>query len=202
MSINCPYFHMVECAHGNKQFSGKSKDERIEIQTSLINLIKSHAEQGYAASIELKHAHLIPEMPRHALDATDPYSLCSYLCLLGSRHWAERTGYSGDIAYLFESGHRSAAQSHKIMNTLFSDEDLRQLFRYGSHTFCDKRKFIPLQAADILAWQWRKWVKDQSSGQTKPRADLLSLIEGVQHVVNHVDEDFLVGYYKSTEDLA
>lgn len=196
------YFHMVECAHGNKQFKDKSKDERIDIQSKLIDLIKSHAEQGYAASFELEHAHLMPQTPRHVIDITNPYTLCCHLCLLGARHWAERTSYSGKISYVFESGHRSAADSNAIMNTVFAHEDLRQDFRYSSHTFGDKRQFIPLQAADILAWQWRKRVKDELSGVTRPRADFLSLIERPQHLTNHADEKFITGYYQATEGLS
>lgn len=47
-----PYFHMVECANEDENgqsvgiFKGKSKSEKIEIQTQLILLIKQYVEFG------------------------------------------------------------------------------------------------------------------------------------------------------------
>jgi hypothetical protein len=47
----------------------------------------------------------------------------------------------------------------------------------AAHDFQRKTEALPLQAADILAWHWRKSVVDRSNGRMKPRADYLSLLE-------------------------
>jgi hypothetical protein len=47
-----PYFHMVDCAHGNGVFANLRLDERIAVQTKLIEAIKRHAIQGIAITVE------------------------------------------------------------------------------------------------------------------------------------------------------
>ena len=46
-----PYFHMVECAHGNENFAHLSKEEIIEIGKEVIELIKKHTYKGLAVTV-------------------------------------------------------------------------------------------------------------------------------------------------------
>lgn len=188
------FFHMVECAQRSKQFKKKTKDECIEIQTKLINLIKAHALQGYAVSFELRFAHLVPSAKAHGLEIIIPYSLCCYFSLMSARHWAEKNNYSGRIAYFFESGHRHESESNRIMNAIFAENELRGFYRYISHTFGDKDQYLPLQTGDILAWQWRKYIKDRAKGKLNPRADLLSLTQALDHKIHLINKEFLTDF--------
>src|SRR5690606_41984311 len=45
-----PYFHMVDCAHGNGVFQSLSKQQRVEIQTDRksTRLNSSHVKSSYA----------------------------------------------------------------------------------------------------------------------------------------------------------
>lgn len=187
------YFRMVECAHGNKEFDKRTKEERIEVQTKLINLIKKYALQGYSVSFDLRFSHLVPSGKAHGIEIISPYSLCCYWCLMAARNWADRNNYNGKIAYFFESGHANHAEANKIMNSIFDVPDLRDFYRYLSHSFADKKLVRPLQSADILAWQRRKNVKERMAGNNKTRADLLSLLES-EHFTTHFDEKTLLDF--------
>lgn len=178
------YFHMVDCAHNTGQFKGKSKAECIEIQTKLINLIKQYAIRGYTVSFELRYAHLLPSAHAHGLEIVSPYSLCCYFCLMFCRQCAETMKFSGEIAYFFESGHKHSGEAHRLMDVIFASETLREFYRYGGHAFLDKKKARPLECADLLAWQWRKNVKERALGNNKPRKDLWSLLE-LEHFGTH-----------------
>lgn len=181
-----PYFRMSECAHGNGAFSDLSKDKRISAQKRMINLIKANMAYGFSVSLEMKFAHLIS---KNAF-IKSPYTLCCYWCLQAMRNWANDNDYKGDIAYFFESGHKSQGEANWVMNEIFNMPELKHEYRYANHSFADKAKVRPLQCADILAWQWHKYVKERMKGKEKCRADLFSLLE-VQHFTWHFDENAL-----------
>src|SRR5258706_390784 len=113
------YFHMVDCAHGTKQFKFKCKSECIEIETKLINLIKEYSLSGYACSFELKYAHLLPSALSLGIKIVSPYALCCYFALMRARSWAKEHKFKGDISYFFEAGHADHAESDMIMHAIF-----------------------------------------------------------------------------------
>jgi uncharacterized protein DUF3800 len=43
-----PFFHMVDCAHGNENFAALSRQQRIKVATSLIGIVKRRAAHGFA----------------------------------------------------------------------------------------------------------------------------------------------------------
>ncbi len=91
--------------------------------------------------------------------------------------WADSSGFDGEIIYFFESGHKDQAVSNMAMTQVFRDEQMRRTYRYSTHKFADKRKMLGLQAADILAWQTRKYEQDCVLTNTrKPRKDFVELI--------------------------
>src|SRR3954451_317639 len=49
-----PFFHMVDCAHGNEHFTAILKERRIKLATSLIGIVKRRASHGFAVSVDLE----------------------------------------------------------------------------------------------------------------------------------------------------
>ncbi|MEX0961112.1 MAG: hypothetical protein WDZ63_17680 [Burkholderiales bacterium] len=188
---NLKFFHMSECAHGAKQFKDKTKEECIEIETVLIELIKAYAIQGYAVSFDLRYAYLLPSAKAQGLEIISPYALCCYFCMLGARGWADKNNYDGEIAYFFENGHEHQSESEVIMKAVTSEDWGKERYRYAGHAFLPKDKARLLQCGDILAWQWRKNVKERASGNMKPRADLFSLLS-LPHFTTHFNEETIL----------
>lgn len=185
-----PYFRMSACAQGTKPFDVLTKDQRIEVETEMIGLIKQFASFGIAVTVEPKMFDaIVPSLP----EIGSAYTFCAHTCLSAVKWWADKTGYHGDIAYFFESGHRSQSQANDIMNILFKNPAKRMEHRYVSHTFADKEKVRPLQAADLLAWQWHTDQKRRTRGNNKPRLDCVALVENQNppHRVMHYKESQL-----------
>src|SRR6516165_10783926 len=59
--------------------------------------------------------------------------------------------------------------------------ELQTSYRYKAHAFVDKADIRPIQAADLLAWQWYKSATRLAKGILKPRGDLITLLEGTLH---------------------
>jgi hypothetical protein len=183
-----PYWHMKEATGPSGVFKGRDREEMREVSIALHDLIKAHSSGGYAVTFDLSTAHLLPSAKVHGLWRISPYTLCSYWCLMNVRHWAGRTKYSGTIDYHFERGHPSQTEADRVMNDIFEVPELRTFYRYASHQFSQKTDAVPLQAADVLAWHWRKNTVERSKGNPKLRKDLASLLEQHEkYFVTHFD---------------
>jgi hypothetical protein len=158
-----PYFHMVDCAHGNGPFANTHVDERANIVRELIALIKKYTGEGISV--------IFNKESFEAIDATtDVYSFCVEMVVMNVKLLLDYVRRTDDCALFFESGHVSGSRAYKHIA-----ERLKEFS--ASLTFADKRQVKLLQAADLLAWQSAKYAKDQISGKRPPRKDFLSLME-------------------------
>lgn len=179
-----PYFHMVDCANGTGVFKSLSTDSRIAAEKKAIAVMRSRIAQCFVVSVD--PVVFEREMPSHSQIGT-AYSLLAHSCLTNVSVWADKHGFNGDVAYFFESGHKSQAEANGIMNMIFSQDHLRTRHRYASHTFADKKKVPLLQAADIIAWLWNNECKRNLMNRTnllncrqrRRRADLSELVRPI-----------------------
>jgi Protein of unknown function (DUF3800) len=162
-----PFFRMSDCAHRTGPFKSLSKQQCIDCETKLIHIIKRHMRYGVTTTVnEAEYDEWAPpELPfGHA------YSWCCYMCLVGIGSWIKKANFQGEIAYVFEAGHRDQTQANSIMEGVL---DLPEL-KYKAHAFM-KKEVRPLQAADLLAWQAATQRKRIDEGNTKIRQDFREL---------------------------
>jgi hypothetical protein len=182
-----PYFRMVECAHGNGPFANLRKDERVTVQTKLIDAIKRHALQGVAITIDpAEYASFPKRMPLAKPGLyDDAYSFCTQVIMTGVSVFIERNPQVGRMAYFFEAGHASAPQADQIMRLMLAQPRVKEQFRYAGHAFVEKRDSPQIQAADLLAWQWYTDRRHVAEGRPR-RKDCDSLLE-LHHNAVHID---------------
>ena len=174
------YFHMVECAHRRKQFSGPKWTQQLtsEVARRMIGIIKRRAAFGVAMSVDrADYEGLFNKEAQRAYGGI--YTFCVQMILSGIGQWADRRKHTDPIAYFFEAGHPSQHEANYYMNQIATEEGsahLKAFYRYGSHTFGLKRVVLPLQAADLLVWQWRKNTEREKSRKGS-RLDFLSLAQ-------------------------
>jgi len=178
------YFHMVDCAHGSADFKRLTKDDRIDLQTSLIELIKAKASRGVGAMVQDSvYSQLMPHHP----NLGSAYNYCIWHCLEAARLWLDEQDLHFDIKYHFEQGHKSDREANRIMNLAFDSPEGRPPFGYLGHWFLDKSAFPGVQAADLLAWQmftdWRHGMERRPR-----RKDFASLISDGKHRVCVIDD--------------
>src|SRR5579863_4180303 len=190
------FFHMGDCAHGAKAFKTLSKPDRIAIARRMIETIKLRVNVGVAVAIaEADYNAVVPEKHRIFLGTAYTYCTQAVLELIGQ--WADSKDFTGTIAYFFESGHANQSEANCFLHHIMTAPEhkrLQKFYRYGSHTFANKRDIRPLQAADILAWQW---LKNHNLRPVKRRMDFLSLMRA-PHLFKHLNREQLEAQYKST----
>lgn len=159
--FDVPFFHMVDCAHGNSPFDDLDKTERIKLQMVLMGLIKRYSVNGFVCHMDNAKQ--------------DGYVPATQKCLDLVRSWCTTTKYEGDISYFFESGARGQGELDIFMSNLGSSDDLIHRYRYQKHAFLSKLNNPGVQAADFLAWQYQKYTKDRNT-RSVGRLDLRALM--------------------------
>jgi len=80
------------------------------------------------------------------LKSVSAFTFCIIQCLHAIEQHENKFGYNGNITYVFESGDRFGNELSQLEREIKS----KPRFRFGGWSTADKRKFYPLQAADIL----------------------------------------------------
>lgn len=68
----------------------------------------------------------------------------------------QEIGVEGRVDYVFESGSEGAGQMSRVFQANLKDQERREKLGLLSQRFENKRDFLPLQAADILAYELYK----------------------------------------------
>jgi Protein of unknown function (DUF3800) len=173
--FDLPYFHMVDCAHGNGIFAPLSKRARIQVATSMIRIIKEWATIGFAVSVDTQaYADLMPSWG----PTKSAYSFCARCVIDEIGRWFHQIGFRGKSAYFFEAGHDSRSEADKVIDAVLTNplNQVNQIhYGYVAHDFVQKVESPAVQAADLLAWQWATDLKHQLA-QRPRRKDFESLL--------------------------
>jgi hypothetical protein len=178
------YFHMVDCAPapGAGIFKGVPIETRIELVTELISLVKEFCITGISLFVR-KESFSVSNA------ANDPYTQCAEICLHSIAAIVKSLDPKPQVAYFFEAGHSKERNAYRVL--------AQQAAKSGaSVTFGLKSEVRLLQAADLLAWQSAKYVKDQTGKKRGPRKDFLSLMDHPHtFLFLTVDNDELIMQY-------
>jgi hypothetical protein len=169
------FFHMKELAPGGGQFKGVPDKERQQIGRWLVELI--NARKTYGITVAVSEADYAATMPPEWIQQYgQAYTTCVRLCVHHLGAWADKQKYYGHIAYFFESGATHEAEADGLLRGMGADPEMKRKIRYGSHTFADKRIVLPLQLADVGAWEFTKLEVDTRINRKRPaRASMRSL---------------------------
>jgi len=191
------HFHAADCAHGVGPFSALNREQRRDLIIKLVGIIKRRMEIGIAVSVsETDFGKTAPPKWEKA----GPYSLAALHVLAGVVSWAHKRDYTGKISYFFEAGHKHQRVTNTAIEWLTQKGS--DYLRYHSHTFAGKKELRPLQAADLLAYEWQKELRRINVVEAKRRPmrrSLESLLEQ-SHITQHFGVEDL--YKSSTQGHA
>jgi hypothetical protein len=165
-----PFGHMTDCATGNGHYATMSKDDRLSSEKALIAHIRHRSMFGIATAVDYVRYKELFGRGRYDHDA---YTFCLTFCVTAIHKWAEASGYRGRFAYIFEAGHAAQSEANSVLNSIRAS---KYGSSYFSHTFLDKKDAPPLQAADMLAWQYAHYLKRRREGHENKRKDFIALM--------------------------
>ena len=201
------YFKMKEAArlkdqfHPRKGWTHELRDQRID---RFADIIHKHAHLRVSIALRnsdfKKYLRSIPAVNR-GLAADTPYITLLSLMMVAVAHSRESYNLTEPIDFIFdeqdgieeELGHFWPSTKRKSENAI--NNFLRDSFQHMP-LFRDEKEFLPLQAADLYAWQVRRHLNNNSSLYMPPSHTLrlLSSIPGFDRV-------FSVGVIKLMGEL-
>jgi hypothetical protein len=204
-----PYFRMADLWARQGVFKGISKPERDRMIKRAVAIIR---ERSSVSAIVLCDRHEIETLaPAGKRGLRGPYPACCHFCMALLGKWLDkRSPKTGDIAYFFEAGDQYAGEAGEVMKLAGSRAGIEagfdKFYRYRSHTFAGKEAAPPLQAADLLAWEWTKLkvgIDQLEDTETlKLRRSLFELMKGNREnfLERHITGVPLQTYFEKMKD--
>lgn len=168
--------HMRDLAHATGQFKSAGRQECARLGKRAIEIIRSRAMFGTAVSCDLNEVAGL--LPKGVEGLEHAYPICARLCMHSIGSLVGKARLPGSVAYFFESGDRYYKAANRFLEKLVSAEAgdaFRQVCRYHSHTFLPKCAL--LEAADMFAWEYAKYVDETVNKRRRPmRRSLVEII--------------------------
>lgn len=149
-------FHMTEFIACAKQFVGWKHDEKrqLEFYGRALKVIQRRTNKAFSQGLfvddfwKLMKQYEIPEHHALASSLKTPFSYCAVGALIQVLKWAQRRRglgprVDGPVEFVFDRGDKHRGQMATALRDTFGIEPI----------FKDKKDVVPIQAADILAWE-------------------------------------------------
>ncbi len=192
-------FHMSEYAHGRGEFEGWSKDKRDSFLKALSRVIDEHKLFGVGGLISVReYESLLPDWAK--LEVRHPYYFCFAVLMKTFRDYYHHIP-PGTIDFVFD---RRPESQHVVEEMFEHLKDRNPLHgqRLGKITFDSKERFLPLQAADLLVYEVRRYGSDRFYGSSRPtRKSMEALMVRRDLVVGYYDADDLRAYVRSRQSV-
>ena len=147
------HWHQVHFAHRVNEYAGWAEEKRVEFMKRVIGIVNDTVYGGFVCGVDtVAFRELSCQFPA---PPHTPYAFCAMVCFKQLEKWTIDNAQSDAIDCTFESGTQGHGEIATIVDELMSDEDGERLeFRLGTVKFEDKKEALPVQAADILAYEF------------------------------------------------
>jgi len=151
----------------------------------LVGIIKCRATCAFVSALQ-KSAYdelVPPKMKADRAMGVNHYTFAVRMCLGRVIRWRLRYGHREQLRYVFDRLSKGKGEIDAVFERSLSDSSEGALADVGivrgGWSFEDKSKFIPIQAADLLAWEALHFMKKFSiyNDQFKPRRSYMELTQ-------------------------
>lgn len=153
--IEC--YHATDCANGWNDFLPLSDEICIALNTDLITYLTETRLAGFAVSISSKDFYdVISSDPKaREILGSDPYYLAFQLFVLQVCHEINQVYPEYPLAFVFEQNEKVSGRAKRVYDDV-RKKNPELAACMGSLTYADRRKLVPLQTADELAFESMK----------------------------------------------
>jgi hypothetical protein len=146
-----PHFHMWEFAGKRKTFKGWDEARRRALMHDLLMAIMSGPMTAVGSMMHTKHFRQLSEHHRDAY--IGPYMMCFYEVTFGIGISGQDAFVGQGVDFIYSEQDEFAARFRQYWNFAKKNKDFGR--NLGVLEFHDMRQEPGLQAADLLAWEFR-----------------------------------------------
>jgi hypothetical protein len=204
-------FHMADFVAKQKRFAEKEwQDETKRDRTikRLINIIVTRKRMGFVAAVD-KDAYdsEVPEDLREKHKwGKSHYTFAVHMCMGQLVKWRQKYNYQEPIQFIFDRMGKGKGEINSVFESILKEGEDKAAYYHGitrglGWSFQNKDVFLPLQAADILAWESLHYMQKVflPEKKEKPRKSALTLFNGISEPGLHDKETLqkLIAHVKS-----
>ena len=123
------------------------------------------------------------------------YPICCHLSMVNLMSLMVDLNIDREILYTFEAGHQNEGDARQFIQAIVKNPKLKEDFHHCEDEFLPKDRAVPLQAADLFAWEWAKCHEETIDQRVRPvRQCLLALFRRApkRYRVAHVSGEKLL----------
>lgn len=172
---NLPFFHMTDFDNPHDKVYGKwPKEKKVEFLKTLHKIMERNSLRRFSVGIVMSDYDGLTNAEKYAF-GNNPHLCAIITCMKHIGVWANQSAYKERMQYIFEAGSRYDADVRRFFKDLTEEE--KEYYRVGGDSYQDKKRFPPLQAADIIALETRKELSRQleSTNTRKARQSIRNL---------------------------
>lgn len=184
------YLHMREYAQSKGEFNGWPEWKRVALMQKLTWVIRSNVMYMTASAVVCSDY----KATVGSIDPSDtrrsPFWLCYLSCISSILLYCQKETITDDVALVFDENSESSKHAIGFFTAFKDYEAIPNRSQLVSLSFADDKKITPLQAADLLAYEFNKYHR----GFKRKPLKLLGGVEGGFMVWNR---EQLNGYMKT-----
>jgi hypothetical protein len=198
-----PYggFHMKDLVHERNGFANISDTRRDHLLKEAVRIVNQTMQLGVAVSCPLDEIMLHSQEVRAFKHA---YPICCYLSMVNLVSLMVDLNLDRDVYYTFEAGHPYESDARNFIDAIVRNHQLKLDFRHAGDAFLPKRGAVPLQAADLLAWEWAKCQDETLEQHLRPlRKSLRALFmrDPKRYRIAHIKGEKLIKWLNAMPGL-
>ena len=207
------YYHAVEAEFARREFEKPPyrTDHKAaltqgqfqllgDVRTDFLSVLTSGFVTGLSIGIPMVAFNAVANTP-DILEkfGNSPYYYCAHLAMLRALHGIRyELGSRELVKFIFDQQKQHEGEMTRVHEE-FRKKDLVYRSQVGSLSFEDKQQFIPLQVADTLAYETRKYFEARMQDENAPERPELQKLKNDRKVftINLCEEPCLQDYLEN-----
>jgi hypothetical protein len=177
---------------------GNEGRRRAGFLNRLLNVIEDASPQPIGGIVPLGDYNDIVKPGRVRSKVGSAYTVCAAQCFIDAGTWAKRLGHVDPVSYVFDCGHPNRGEFEIAHKTTWNNPTDRGRFLLGPLAFSDEQTAIPLQAADLIAYELARYVGGERDRDTFSRIRKLNTDQGLFSIIDRDALIALVEKYSTT----
>jgi hypothetical protein len=198
--------HLRELASRNGRFKGIGDAESERLFKGAVEIINRRMSYGVVISCSLPEIDAL--LPKWIHGFEHAYPVCCHLVMTQLGMFLADNLRTESVDYFFEDGDEYAGVARDFMSRTLDVPVLKTLYRHASHRFVDKTEAIALQAADLLAWEWAKFMDETvKHPKRRTRRSLIALMtknaqfDSTRYEGHHIEGETLATFCRKVHEL-
>lgn len=171
-------FHSTDFSNSRKEFAGWDEAKRRNFIGALLNIITNESITLIVSSVPNQTFDtVVQEFPDLTMT---PYHYCCEMCMHKIGFKLQTKKRVEPVAVTFEAGQKANSPVFGYFFARMNDAGWQKLYRIKSVDFLSKKEAIPLQVADLIAYEYYKGLTLSEISPEKPlRFPLMKLCEKI-----------------------